>query len=109
MKAAALILLTAACLAGCETENKRKDQVGETVVGQSIARAKDEVCTSNLRTIRQALEVYKTSEPDATNPTDLSVLRLSKATFECPIDHKPYKYDAAEGTIQCKHLGHEGF
>ena len=42
---------------GSKADNKRADKTGETIVGQSMARAKDGVCIDNLRQVRQAIEI----------------------------------------------------
>jgi len=84
--------------------NQRADQVGNTVVGQSMARAKDEVCMSNLRQIRQAVAAYMTS--DETPPSDMPVLKLPPEMLADPIGKEPYTYDPATGTVKCTHPGH---
>ncbi|MBS1705341.1 MAG: hypothetical protein JST40_05670 [Armatimonadetes bacterium] len=98
-------------IAGCNDPgmgNKRKDQVGETVVGQSMARARDAECMNNLSQIRQFIQVYKTSGED-TNPASLDDARVPKTMQVDPIDKKPYEYDPTTGTVKCKHPGHEKY
>ena len=106
------IFFAAMLLVGCtETGNQRKDQVGETVVGQSFARAKDSVCMNNLSQIRTAINLVRTASAEETElPAGLDGYRgLSKEMLICPIDKKPYEYDAVAGTVKCKHLGHEKY
>lgn len=102
-----LIAICGLALVGCfdGMGNQRADQQGETVVGQVKARAQDEVCMTNLRTIRQAIEVQKTSGDDAL-PTSISDLRLGGEFSVCPIDKKPYEYDPTTGKVKCNHPGH---
>lgn len=94
------------CLQGCLSVdgNQRADKVGNTVVGQSMARAKDEVCMANLRQIRQAVAAYMTS--DETPPSDMSVLKLPPEMLADPIGKEPYEYDPATGKVKCLHPGH---
>ncbi len=100
------VVLLGLGLAGCSTgENKRADKVGETFVGQSFARAKDSVCMDNLRQIRQAIAVYKTTSDDE-NPPDLKALRLPAEMLADPIGKEPYTYDPQAGTVKCVHAGH---
>lgn len=97
-------------LAGCtETGNQRKDQVGETVVGQSMARSKDSVCMNNLHQIRAAIEIAKTSSADEGEaiPRSLEEVKgLGADMKQCPIGKEPYKYDPATGQVKCPHPGH---
>lgn len=111
MKQLVLALMVGAALVGCGDMgmgNQRKDQVGETVVGQVKARAEDSVCMNNLGQIRGSIAVAKT-DPDATNPATLQELRLPADMLKCPIDDRPYDYDPTTGTVRCKHLGHEKY
>lgn len=109
MKVALLGCMLLALL-GCESElsNKRPDQQGNTVVGQSLARAKDKKCMDNLRQCRLAVEVQRTSGDDAL-PETLNDFRLPQDTIICPNDKKPYTYDPSTGTIECEHEGHEKY
>lgn len=109
-----LILFVTICLAwGCtETGNQRKDKVGETVVGQSMARSKDAVCMNNLRQIRDAVEIAKTSgadDADALPKTLAEVRGLGNDMKQCPIGKEPYEYDPATGKVHCPHPGHEKY
>lgn len=106
-----LLFVCGALLAGCtETGNQRADQVGHTVVGQSFARAKDDVCMNNLRQIRLAIEVAKSADPDGTLPATLEEVRgLGPDMKACPIDKVAYEYDPATGTVKCNHPGHKKY
>lgn len=107
-----LIMLAAAfLLVGCSVDgNQRKDQVGETVVGQSMARAKDAVCMDNLKQIRAAIEIAKTSSTDESDlPQDMSGLKIPGSMQMDPIGKEPYVYDPKEGTVKCVHPGHEKY
>jgi len=94
-------------LFGEKKPNTRPDKVGETVVGRSFARAKDDVCRSNLSQIRISLQAADPTEDE--HPASLEALNLPKETIVCPIDKKPYDYDPATATVKCKHLGHEKY
>lgn len=105
MRIAAALIVGCFLAGGCSVDgNQRADQVGETVVGQSIARAKDAVCMENLKQVRAAIEVQKTTA-DA-NPPDLAGLRLSPDLLACPIGKEAYVYDPDTGTVKCPHPGH---
>ena len=103
------ILAVPFALLGCtETGNQRADQVGHTVVGQSMARAKDNVCIENLKQVRAAIIIARTNADD-TPPASLSELKLPAEMIVDPIDKKPYTYNAADGTVQCDHPGHKKY
>ena len=100
-----LIGILALSLLGCSVDgNQRADKVGNTVVGQSMARAKDGKCMDYLKQVRQGIMVYMTSSE--TPPSSLSELKFPAELLVCPIDKVPYDYDPAAGTVKCKHPGH---
>lgn len=103
----AVALVLGGCMALSVDGNQRKDQVGETVVGQSFARAKDGVCMQNIRQVRQGIQVYLTSNDGP--PPSLADIRFPQELLVCPIDKKPYTYDPAAGTVKCDHPGHEKY
>lgn len=87
---------------------QRNDKVGKTLVGRSIARAKDEVCMSNLSQLRQAIEIA--SDPnDNTRPASIQDTRLGSDFYKCPIGAEPYDYDSQTGKVSCPHPGHEKY
>ena len=85
----------------------RKDKVGHTIIGTSKARAEDAVCMTDLRQVRDAIEMAKTTEGQP--PTTLSELKLPKEFGYCPIGQEPYVYDPKTGTVRCVHPGHEKY
>lgn len=87
--------------------NQRQDQVGETVVGQSIARARDGVCMDQLRQVRLGVQTAMTSSE--TPPATLQELRLPSTMLACPIGKEPYQYNPADGSVKCTHPGHEKY
>ncbi len=104
--------VVAACfLSGCDTglSNKRADQEGNTVVGQSMARGKDYVCMQNLNSLRQGIELHRSSDPDAAAPTELTQIKVPSEMLMCPIGKEPYKYDPAAATVKCEHPGHKKY
>lgn len=115
MIAIAIILLLVAAwsagglgfLFGDKKNNPRPDKVGETVVGRSFARAKDDVCRSHLSQIRVSLQAVDPTEDE--HPASLDVLGLPKETTVCPIDKKSYDYDPTTATVKCNHPGHEKY
>lgn len=108
MKRLSFLGLIAVALVGCVDGNQRKDQVGETVVGQSLARAKDADCMAQVRQVRQSVETARAASPDESVPIDLASLRLPTEMLACPIGKEPYTVDA-DGTVRCPHPGHEKY
>jgi len=90
------------------SKSTRKDNLGHTTLGNTRLGAMDDVCRMQLNQVRQAIQVYTTTSDDQFPPS-LDVLKLGKEQTECPIDHKPYDYDPATGTVTCKHPGHEKY
>ncbi len=100
-----LVFLNGFGLAG---KNQRKDKVGETIVGQSIARAKDEKCMAQLSQLRQSIEI-NTDSVEGGKPQSLQDTKLGSDFYKCPIGGEPYQYDAATGKVRCVHPGHEKY
>ncbi|MBX3095940.1 MAG: hypothetical protein KF812_03685 [Fimbriimonadaceae bacterium] len=90
------------------TSKPRADGVGETVVGRSMAAAKDDKCISNLKQVRMAISM-QTDPVDEIHPTSLTELKLGSDFEKCPLGGEPYTYDPATGTVKCPHLGHENY
>jgi type II secretory pathway pseudopilin PulG len=86
----------------------RKDGLGTTVLGQSRYAAKDDVCRSNLSQLRQAIQVYESTNDDHP-PDTLAETKIGSEFYSCPIGHEPYQYDPATGQVHCIHPGHENF
>jgi len=103
------VLLFALCVGCTETGNQRKDQVGNTAVGQSFARAKDGVCASNLAQIRQMIAAAKANQTDENEPITWDSMRMPESMRQCPIGKEPYELNPAEDTVKCPHLGHEKY
>jgi len=93
---------------GVDVVHERKDKVGETIVGRSMAAAKDDVCREQLAGIRQSIEIH-IDPTDDSKPHSLADLQLPKSYCECPIGHEPYVYDPNTGQVHCKHPGHEKY
>ena len=75
-----------------------------------MARAHDTECMANIRSVRQAVEVFKTSDPDGKNPQSLTELRELGPDFrQCPVGKVPYRYDPSTGEVHCPYPGHEQF
>jgi len=74
--------------------------------GMAIQAAKRVECGSNLQSIRQAIEVYKTTN-DGRVPASLDELKLSPDYLRCPVSKQPYTYDPQTGQVQCTTPGHE--
>jgi len=75
-----------------------------------MERAKDVVCMSNLRSVRQCIEAEHASDSDAKFPGALTEIRaLTPDLRACPEGKEPYQYDAATGRVHCVHPGHENY
>jgi len=82
----------------------------QTVPGQAVERGHDVECMSNLRSIRQAIEMHKVTEEAP--PPSLSALSSSgigPQQLRCPVSKAPYQYDPSSGRVWCTTPGHEGF
>lgn len=96
-------------LFGSQGNNPRPDGVGKTVVGQSLARARDSECINNLGQIRLGIQVFMT-DAEATKPASLDEVRgIGASMKKCPVGDEPYAYDAATGVVRCVHKGHERY
>jgi hypothetical protein len=78
------------------------------VLGQARYDAKDDVCRSNLASLRQAIQIFESTNDDHP-PDSLSETKLGQEFYNCPIGHEPYAYDPATGTVHCVHPGHEKY
>jgi prepilin-type N-terminal cleavage/methylation domain-containing protein len=75
-----------------------------------IERARDVVCMTNLRSVRQSIEAARTGDTDGKYPGSLLELReLSSELRACPEGKEPYQYDPATGQVHCVHPGHENY
>ncbi|MEP6757488.1 MAG: type II secretion system protein [Chthonomonadales bacterium] len=74
-----------------------------------MSRAHDTECISNIRSVRQAIAVAKTSETEEKNPASLSELKLPAEILKCAEGHQPYVYDPRTGEVHCPQIGHEKF
>lgn len=90
------------------TMKDRPDNVGETVIGKSAARAKDEVCRNNLSQLRMAIRMEM--DQDSTPQALADVPGLGASFKKCPIrPNEEYIYDATTGQVNCPHPGHERY
>lgn len=86
----------------------RKDGKGKTILGASLARAKDAVCIEDIRQVRESLQINR-DEVDNKWPATLQDLRLPPEFYKCPIGGEPYQYDPNTGVVKCVHPGHEKY
>lgn len=93
---------------GLDKTEARKDGQGETVVGRAMLRAEDAVCDTNLKQIRQAIQI-QTDPVEETRPQNLGEMGLGEKIITCPISNQPYQYDPTTGTVKCTHPGHEKY
>jgi hypothetical protein len=110
-----LVLVVVFMRGGCGGANlmspgksPRADGKGTTTLGLAEARARDEVCRSNLSQVRQSLQVAEASDSEG-HPASLQDLHLPDQSLHCPIGHEAYTYDPQTGQVHCPHPGHEGY
>jgi hypothetical protein len=86
----------------------RPDGKGKTTIGRAANRAKDEVCRSNIRSVRMSIQIQQTTDGI---PSSLEELPGLSAEFKrCAIEPKEaYVYDPSTGKVTCPHPGHENF
>jgi prepilin-type N-terminal cleavage/methylation domain-containing protein len=73
-------------------------------------RARQTVCMTNLRSVRQMIEAHKAGDPDGGNPPSLDALQgLPRELKKCDMGPEPYRYDPQTGQVHCTHPGHENF
>jgi type II secretory pathway pseudopilin PulG len=92
---------------GAKPGTERKDGLGTTVMGATMADARDTACKSNLDQLRQMIQLSQTTDDQA--PQSLDEIRGAASIDKCPIDHKPYIYDPRTGQVHCPHPGHEKY
>lgn len=83
----------------------------QTVYGKSMDTAKGVDCAERMRQIRTAIQMYRDTNTDGTNPPTLKDAGLSVGSdyFKCPVSGQPYNYDPSGGTVTCPYPGHAGF
>ena len=86
----------------------RPDGKGTTILGQVRYDAKDEVCRSNLTSLRQAIQLSEQTNDDKP-PASLADTKLGPDLYSCPVGHEPYQYDPSTGQVHCIHPGHEKY
>ena len=105
---AIIAILAVVFLKGGGTMTQRKDGIGKTIIGQTRADAKDDVCRSNLKQVREGLQIAQ-DPVEGTWPATLEETRLGKDFYSCPLGHEPYQYDPKTGQVHCVHPGHEKY
>ncbi len=76
---------------------------------QAIERAKGVACQSNLRQIRQALEMARMSDPGERFPDSLDNLGLGADLLACPVSGEAYGYEPATGKVWCNYPKHKAY
>jgi hypothetical protein len=110
--AAAVVLVVAAFLWG---QKERRTTTGpepqpQTIPGQAVQKGHDVECMSNLRSIRQAIEMSKiTDERLPSNLQELSSAGITADMTRCPVSGQPYRYDPASGNVWCTTPGHQNY
>lgn len=105
---AIIAILAVVFLKGGGGLNQRKDKIGNTIVGQMKADAKDDVCRSNLQQVRASIQI-NTDPVENTFPARLEDTKLGNDFYSCPLGHEPYVYDPKTGQVHCVHPGHEKY
>jgi len=80
-----------------------------TIYKAAINKASGVECMSNLRQIRQAIQMYEqTNEKKPTALADLKSNGVTSAMLICPVTKKPYAYDQATG-VRCTDPPHANY
>jgi len=103
-----IAILAVVFLKGGGATSARKDGEGRTIIGQTKAAAKDDVCRSNLSQVRAALQI-KQDPVDGTWPETLEETHIGSEFYRCPLGKEPYVYDPKTGQVHCIHPGHEKY
>jgi prepilin-type N-terminal cleavage/methylation domain-containing protein len=75
-----------------------------------VERAKDTVCSSNLRQVRAAISMEQMNEENNKFPASLKELKgLPKDFLLCPEGKEPFQYNPETGEVHCVHPGHEKY
>jgi prepilin-type N-terminal cleavage/methylation domain-containing protein len=76
-----------------------------------IGKAKDTVCATNLRNVRQAIATMQAGDEEGRFPETLEQLRLPSELLFCAVGGPayPYQYDPQTGQARCSYPGHENF
>jgi hypothetical protein len=83
---------------------------GVGTAASPMDRAKGISCQSNLRQVRDAVNMYKQGNEKAPAAlSELSSYGVSGEVGICPQSKSPYSYDAAGGRVWCSTPGHENF
>jgi hypothetical protein len=83
----------------------------KSLPARAMDRGHDVECESNLRSIRQAVDIYNSQNegyPASTSEIDLGVSDRT-SYFKCAVGGEDYIYDPQTGSIRCPHPGHERF
>lgn len=89
------------------THKERPDGEGRTIIGRSVARAKDHQCAEYLKQVRMAIGM---AQIDEYMPEKIEELPgITRKLTKCPIGSEPYQYDPVSATVTCPHPGHEHY
>ncbi|MFQ6133762.1 MAG: prepilin-type N-terminal cleavage/methylation domain-containing protein [Armatimonadota bacterium] len=83
----------------------------KSIPGQAVDRAKDVECQSNIRQIRNSIQMKTwAGEPAPASLAEVaSELGVGDDFAKCPVGGEAYRYDPQAGTVSCPHAGHESF
>lgn len=87
---------------------ERPDGKGETLIGRSMYAGKDDVCISNIKQVRMALDIA-TDPVEGTHPQSIEETKLGDQFYKCPVGGEAYEYDPTTGQVHCPHKGHEKY
>src|SRR5579862_1388271 len=74
------------------TGSPRPDGKGTTIPGLIKADAQDDVCRSQLRDLRMAIQVAEMNNDDKP-PATLQETKQGAEFYKCPVGGEPYQYD----------------
>jgi hypothetical protein len=91
-----------------EKPEERADGQGETIVGKSLLAGKDTVCRTNIKQVRQSIQIQMDPVDDI-YPASLKDLGLGGDFEVCAVGGEAYEYTASTGQVKCPHPGHENY
>ena len=108
-------LLVAICIIGVLAwlllgRGTRRPEGIMTTPRAAIERGRDVECMANLRSIRQAMQLWRAGEGGfPSSLKDLSNFGITDKMTKCPVGGENYLYDPNTGKVKCPHPGHGNY
>jgi type II secretory pathway pseudopilin PulG len=83
---------------------------GQPSVAAPVERAQGVECMNNLRQLRSAIQIHRTSnEAGPANLGELTRQGVPRSMLACPVSKLPYGYQAQTGQVWCAFPEHKGY